>query len=91
VRASDGTISTFDPAGSVFTNAASINAKGTIAGWWRDSNDVEYGFVRSEKGKIASFDPPGAIETDAYSINDRGVVAGYFADSNGYHGFIRTP
>jgi hypothetical protein len=46
LRAADGTISTFDPPGSVFTSPASINPAAEIAGSYTDANGASHGFVR---------------------------------------------
>jgi uncharacterized membrane protein len=45
VRKSDGTIATFDPSGSMDTQALSINRAGLIAGYYTDVNGT-HGFVR---------------------------------------------
>jgi hypothetical protein len=45
VRAADGTITTLDPPGSVYTYPYSINSGGTITGYFYDGT-VVHGFVR---------------------------------------------
>ena len=47
LRAGDGTITAFDPQGSVFTFPASINPAGAITGSYVDANSVSHGFLRS--------------------------------------------
>jgi hypothetical protein len=47
LRAGDGTITAFDPQGSVFTFPASINPAGSITGFYLDANSVSHGFLRS--------------------------------------------
>jgi hypothetical protein len=105
VRAPDGTITTFEApnAGSGYqtgTLAYSINASGTIAGLYYDSNQVTHGFVRTAAGDVTAMDAPGAgaissghIEgTEADSVDDEGVIVGAYIDSNNaYHGFERSP
>ena len=72
VRTANGTITTFNPTGSV---AGSSEFTGTlpfgidpggnyITGFYSDSNGEEHGFVRSTSdGTITSFDAPGAATT----------------------------
>ena len=57
VRGSDGTITAFHKSGSIGTYAWSINAKGSITGYYVGSDNARHGFVRVSDGKIASFDP----------------------------------
>lgn len=45
-RASDGTVTKFNPSGSVGTSPESVNDSGSIAGWFFDSKYAEHGFVR---------------------------------------------
>lgn len=47
LRAGDGTITAFDPQGSVFTFPASINPAGSITGFYLDASSVSHGFLRS--------------------------------------------
>jgi hypothetical protein len=47
VRASDGTITTFDPPGSVDTEPIGINPAGAISGFYLDASAVFHGFLRS--------------------------------------------
>jgi hypothetical protein len=97
VRASDGTITSFDPSGSVFTNGATegINPAGVISGAYTDSNGVSHGFVRAPDGTITSFDAPGAGTSPgqgsgATMINPRGTTPGLTIDANNVnHGFLR--
>ena len=87
----DGTITTFDPAGSTGTFPTGIDDKGAAAGYYSDSNHVTRGFVRSATGKIKSFDPPDSRYTRPEGIAKASAVVGYFSDSGGeYHGFLRT-
>jgi hypothetical protein len=92
------TIITFDaPGAGQGTFAGSINPKGEIAGFSRDSASVRHGYVRSSKGDFTTFDAPGAGTgtgqgTRAYSINPAGTIAGYAQDaSDVVHGFLRAP
>jgi probable HAF family extracellular repeat protein len=46
VRSTDGTVTTIDPPGDVDgTYAESINTKGTIVGFYYDSNHAAHGFL----------------------------------------------
>jgi hypothetical protein len=77
VRAADGTITTFVAPGAGTTGAAgtfptSINAAGTIAGYYMNL-DRAHGFVRSTDGTVTTIDPPGDVDgTYAESINTQG-------------------
>jgi hypothetical protein len=97
VRSPDGTITTFDPPGSIaYLYPVSIADSGVITGTYEDKSGLFHGFIRKKGGKITSFDPPGASYTFSSSIDsdrtDKNVITGYYVDSSGnYHGFIRTP
>lgn len=81
----------FDPTGSFYTFAASINTSGTVAGHYEDSRAAMHGFVRTSDGTITAFDPTGSISTEATSINDNGDVAGWYRDKSGtYFNFVRA-
>ncbi|HEX9158696.1 MAG TPA: hypothetical protein VF835_00590 [Rhizomicrobium sp.] len=86
-----GQFTSFDPSGSVYTFAASINTSGTIAGYYYDSTGATHGFVRMSDGTITAFDPKGSTSTEATSINDNGDVAGWYRDKSGtYVNFVRA-
>ena len=78
------------------TEPASLNAEGTIAGFYGDANNVLHSFVRAIDGTITTFDAPGAGTssgqgTDACCINGAGMVAGSYVDASGInHGFVRA-
>jgi hypothetical protein len=95
LRARDGTITTFDPPGSLATDVHSINAAGAITGEFlvlEDRREIYRGFVRAPDGTITTFDPPGSASTLAFSINAAGAIAGLYSDtSSGAHGFVRAP
>jgi hypothetical protein len=93
------TITTFDPQGSVFTWASSINTTGAVTGYYNDKGGVGHGFVRAADGTITTFDAPdvGQVKnpnltegTFPASINDDGTVTGYYTNSRGSHGFVRA-
>jgi predicted membrane protein len=101
VRATNGTITTFDAPGAGTgtyegTEPIGINTAGDIAGFYIDSSGVHHGFVRVTNGTITSFDAPGAGTgagqgTIGFSINTAGAIAGVYADSSGVaHGFVRA-
>jgi|HubBroStandDraft_6_1064221.scaffolds.fasta_scaffold48291_5 hypothetical protein len=81
---------TFDPPGSTYTHASAINASGTVAGYYVDSNNAEHGFVRTSDGTITTIDVPGASDTEAEALNDAGVVIGWFFESGLQYCFIRA-
>lgn len=76
------------------TNGVAINAQGEIVGYYRDSNYVFHGLLRSPDGTLTTFDGPHA-STDAYgtfgiALNDLGVAVGYYTNAiYNYGGLIR--
>jgi hypothetical protein len=94
VRASDGTMTTFDAPGAGTgagqgTNAVCINEAKVITGFYLDANTMFHGFVRFGDGAIATFDGPNAILTVGYSINAAGAITGHYRDaSTTSHGFV---
>lgn len=90
VRAVDGKITVFDPAGAEDTNVASIGSTGAIAGWYLDVNLVPHGFLRRDN-TFVTFDGPGATETYLSGINADEFVVGYYSDGNREHGFRSDP
>ena len=88
----DGSITAFDPAGSTYTAAVSINANAAIAGFWYDSQSNIHGFVRQPDETITTFDLARGNSTQPSGIDDQGRVAGFFFDANFVgHGFLRFP
>jgi hypothetical protein len=112
LRAANGTFTTLDDpdAGSSEgvnsskqgTSAYSINASGVIAGSYKDSNNVQHGFVRSASGVFTNFDVKGVGTcvaahgqnfggTSASSIDAAGTVAGFYTDTRcAQHGYVRA-
>jgi predicted membrane protein len=94
VRASNGTMTTFDANGAGFnTQAVAINNAGTVAGTAYNSVNSGTAFLRASNGTITTFTISGAalFGVEALSINDAGTVAGYWVDANDVnHGFVRT-
>jgi hypothetical protein len=95
IRAPDGTFTTFDPPGSVFTDNAGINAEGTVMGFYLDASFAFHGYVRAPNGTLHLVDVSGAGTgpfqgTEPFNINARGDVVGPYVDGNGVnHGFLR--
>jgi serine/threonine protein kinase len=102
VRSPDGTIASFDPAGSVatFGNTIGITRAGAIAGGYVTADGVTHGFVRDPRGVITSFDAPGAgtivgpdnlfTGTGPNMITDAGAIPGDSINNNHVsHGFVR--
>jgi hypothetical protein len=98
VRAPSGTITEFDPTGSIFTNPNAIDQTGAITGFYFDANFVGHGFLRTPDGAITSFDAPGADMTPGsgngtfgVSLIPNGEIEGVYVDPNGVlHGFVRS-
>lgn len=92
LRASDGTITEFDPPGSIYTGPEGINPAGVITGFYQDARMAGHGFVRAASGTFTVFDVPGSTGTGPVSINPAGTVAGFYYDVNTIsHGFLRAP
>ncbi len=105
LRTPNGTITTFDPPGSVGTIVTSINPAGEIAGTYCNTAACTpiHGFVRNSNGTFTTFDAPagsnGILGTiynpggPPPSINPAGAVAGSYSVSVPTfteHGFLRT-
>jgi hypothetical protein len=86
----------FDPPGSIFTNALSINPSGKIVGAYLDASNVFHGFVRAPDGTFTAIDAPGGGTgryqgSFAESINAAGDIVGAYLDASYVsHGFLRT-
>jgi hypothetical protein len=96
VRATDGTISTFDAANyppcCLWTFPLGINPAGTVVGAFNDGFNVNHGFLRAIDGTITTFDVPGAGGTIPLGINPAGVIMGVSIDKNEvFHGFVLLP
>jgi hypothetical protein len=83
----------FDPPGSIATYANSINADGSITGYYEDNTGLAYGFVRASDGTITTFDVADSAYTISDSVNKKNMITGYFAikrkHGNVLHGFVR--
>ncbi len=87
---SNGSYTTLDVPGSLFTQAHGINASGQIVGWYYDGN-ITHGFLLSE-GSYTTLDVPGSSYTQGFGINDSGKIVGEYGDAGGTnHGFLATP
>ena len=102
VRTPDGTITEFDPTGSLFTRGVAINSAGAVTGLWVEeqmSSFACHGFLRAPGGTITSFDVPGAGSdcvdsqgTFSSALLPNGAIEGAYVDSSGViHGFVGFP
>ena len=92
LRMPDGTITTFDPPGSIATAPMAINPAGGITGNFFTTGSTVHGFVRHPSGTIVTFDPPGSTDTFPFEINPAGVIIGSYLDAKFVsHGFVRLP
>jgi hypothetical protein len=90
VRATDGTITTFDPTDSNGTYIITMNPDDTIVGYADDLNYLGHGFLRTADGTITAIEPKHAVTTYPYGITKKGEIAGYYRDtSNNWRGFFR--
>ena len=72
------------------TSLDSINDRGQIVGFFRDSSGVYHGFLKQGETYTA-IDVPGATGTLPLGINNSGTVVGQFANlSDMPEGFVRT-
>jgi uncharacterized membrane protein len=83
LREADGTITTFDVLGGLWTEPESINAAGAITGFYEFVAGVPRGFIRYADGHITTFDPPGfqkynGPQAQPVSINEFGEIAGNY-------------
>ncbi len=95
LRQPDGNTTTFTLLNAAGTFPFAINARGQIAGSWRDSNfgvSNPHGFIRDVDGTTITIDYPGAMDTQVLGIDSRGSVAGvYSLSSSDSHAFVRDP
>jgi hypothetical protein len=98
VRAQNGSITEFDPPGSILTNPNAIDAPGEITGFYFDANFVGHAFLRDQQGNFTTIDAPGADMTPGsgngtfgVGLTPNGYVEGVYVDANGVlHGFVRS-
>lgn len=86
---SGGAFIPFDVPGSSFTAAWDINARGDVAGIYRNGAAV-HGFLWSAL-QFHAIDYPGASATRVFGLNARGDMVGTYVDAGGrVHGFLAT-
>jgi hypothetical protein len=85
-------IITFDVPNGVGTTANGINKSGVVTGYFRNTANVYFAFIRKANGKIKTFATTNSIGTTAQAINAGGVVIGGYADTadTAVHGFVRA-
>jgi hypothetical protein len=94
VRAVDGSFTTFSAPGAGTggypanqgTYPLSINAAGTITGYYIDANGVSHGFTRTGRGTLTSFDAP---EGGSGTNSGQGNLRGEYQRGGGYRGILR--
>jgi hypothetical protein len=92
LRSPEGSFTTFDPPGSLFTNPIALNVEGAVVGYYVDQNGVVGAFLRHPDGTFDTWNAPGAQATGAYNINIFGTVVGHYRDNSSVnHGFVRSP
>jgi hypothetical protein len=103
LRASDGTLTTFDPPGAtcslstsnVCSVSSGINPAGAITGEYQTASkpfSVVHGFLRAPDGTLTTFDPPNSFQTIVTGINPAGAITGNYIDATtgAFHGFLRA-
>ena len=84
---SQGTFTTIDFPGSVFTELSGINSKGDIVGNYVDAVELRVHVLLLRQSNLSTIDFPGAVNTFSASINPEGDIAGgYFEDDGSAHG-----
>jgi hypothetical protein len=97
LRASNGTITPIEPPGSVLSFPVldpTINAAGTIAGFYVNARNTYRGFLESRSGSFTIFALPdrAAVFSNAPAINIKGAVTGNYALPHKFPvGFLRDP
>jgi hypothetical protein len=88
LRTPDGTFTTFDPPGSLFTEVLAMNQAGALTGDYCDAVAC-HGFLRAPDNTVTTFDPPGTTQgTTPKAINPAGAITG----ANSQVGaFVRNP
>ena len=83
------TYTTFDPPGSVLTNANGVNKAGQIVGQY-SAGGTTHAFLRNTDGTFTTIDPPGTTRgSAAYGIDKSGRIVGFLSDTTMTHGFLR--
>jgi hypothetical protein len=78
------------------TQAYGMNPAGVVMGYYRDTSNIAYGYLRYPDGAFKTFHDPNASETawrgtQAFTIDPGGAVAGtYIEADNSCHGYVRT-
>jgi probable HAF family extracellular repeat protein len=85
-----GSYTTLDVPGALYTYASGINASGQIVGTYYDAAKRIHGFLL-DQGNYSTLDVPGSTWTQAHAINDSGQIVGSYSDGAGQHGFLATP
>jgi uncharacterized membrane protein len=80
-----GTLTTFDPPSSIFTEVTAINQAGVIIGDYYNGT-ASHGFLRAPDGTVTTFDaPPGSTQgTIPMAINQGGVITGATASARAF-------
>ncbi len=85
--AENGTFTTIDYPGAIFTIPWSINARGDIVGTYSNAGGT-HGFLLSGS-QYTPIDYPGSNDTEVYGINNAGDIHGYYAAADGtFHTFV---
>jgi len=78
----EGTFTTIDVPGALFTSASGINNDGQVVGFYitDDEEGESHGFLLDE-GTFTTIDVPDGESTIAWGINDRLQIVGFYADT----------
>jgi WD40 repeat protein/serine/threonine protein kinase len=77
-----GSYTTLDVPGALYTYASGINASGQIVGTYYDAAKGIHGFLLNQ-GNYTTLDVPGSAWTQAHAINDSGQIVGSYRDGAG--------
>ncbi len=73
------------------TFALSLNASGTIVGWYVNTKGVVRAFIRSANATYKTFEARRNEPTTPFDITDAGAISGTYADGGVDHAFVRRP
>jgi uncharacterized membrane protein len=99
-RASDGSLTTFDPPGTSFplvgtggSGASGVTPNGAIVGSYLDAAGAIHGYLRASNGAFTVFDAPDSTVTSPAAINPSGEITGRFVPAGSVisRGFVRSP
>jgi len=92
VRDSNGMLHLFTAPGAGIrgTLPLALNKDGYAAGYFKDGDIAQHGFVRAPDGTFKAIDIPNAVFTRIFCINKKRTTAGIYTDEQSERGFVRN-